>query len=433
MFRKILQIVLKNLARQVTKRYQPQIIGITGSVGKTTAKEAIIKVLSFKYRVRGNIKNYNNEIGLPLTILGLESPGKSLTGWLKVFIKSIGLITFKQKDYPEFLVLEMGVDRPMDMTYLLSIIKPNSGVVTTIGQAHLEFFGTQDAIAEEKGKLIAGLPNNGFAILNIDDKRVAAMASSSQAKIVTYGFDSKAEVRASDLSLNYEQISKLSSDNLPGLMFKLNYQGSIVPVAMPSIISEAAVYSALAAASIGVKYGLSLLDISEALRDFRPPKGRLNALPGSRARIILDDTYNASPTSVVAALNILGRLPASSKEQRVAVLGDMLELGIDGPAEHRRIGQIIAKLPIGQIILVGQLAKLIGEEAQANGWKGKINFFDNSIQAIKEIDDLIPEGATVLLKGSQGMRIERLTKALLVDSSRAADWLVRQDGAWLDS
>lgn len=433
MFRKILQLVLKGLARQVINKYQPQIIGITGSVGKTTAKEATIKVLSVKYRVRGNIKNYNNEIGLPLTILGLESAGKSLAGWLKIFIKSVGLIIFKQKDYPEFLVLEMGVDHPGDMDYLLSVVRPTSGLVTTIGQAHLEFFGTPDGIAAEKGKLIKYLPTSGFAVLNIDDKRVAAMATGSKANVISYGFDSKAEVRASDLSFNYEQVSKLSPDSLPGLIFKLNYQGSIVPVAMPSVISEAAVYSALAAAAIGLKYGLSLLDIAEALRGFRPPKGRLNALPGSQKRIILDDTYNASPTSVIAALNILGRLPADNKKQRVAVLGDMLELGADSSNEHCLIGQTIAKLPIGQLVLVGSLARLIGEEAQAQGWKGEVNFFDNSTEAIKEIDKIIPEAATVLLKGSQGMRIEKITKVLLSDQSRASEWLVRQDGAWLNS
>lgn len=433
MFRKVLQIVLKGLARQVLNKYQPQIIGITGSVGKTTAKEATIKVLSAKYRVRGNIKNYNNEIGLPLTILGLESAGKSLIGWFKIFIKSCYLILFQQVSYPEFLVLEMGVDHPGDMDYLLSVVKPISGIVTTIGQAHLEFFGTPDGIAAEKGKLISYLPTSGFAVLNIDDKRVAAMATGSKANIVSYGFDSKAEVRASDLSFNYEQVSKLSPDSLPGLIFKLNYQGSIVPVAMPAVISEAAVYSALAAAAIGLKYDLSLLDIAEALRGFRPPKGRLNALPGSQKRIILDDTYNASPTSVIAALNILGRLPADNKKQRVAILGDMLELGIDSSTEHCRIGQVVAKLPIGQLVLVGPLARLIGEEARTQGWKGEASFFDNSTEATKEIDKIIPEAATVLLKGSQGMRIEKITKALLNDQSRASEWLVRQDKAWLNS
>ncbi|HQB50876.1 MAG TPA: Mur ligase family protein [bacterium] len=433
MLRKILQKILKNLARQVINKYRPQIIGITGSVGKTTAKEATIKVLSAKYRVRGNIKNYNNEIGLPLTILGLESAGKSLVGWLKIFIKSYQLILSRQNDYPEFLVLEMGVDHPGDIDYLLSVVGPTSGIVTTIGQAHLEFFGTPEAIATEKGKLVAYLPADGFAVLNIDDKRVAAMAANSKASIVSYGFDSKAEVRASDLSFNYEQVSKLSPDSLPGLIFKLNYQGSIVPVAMPAVISEAAVYSALAAAAIGLKYGLSLLDVAEALRGFRPPKGRLNALPGSQGRIILDDTYNASPTSVMAALNILGRLPVENKKQRVAILGDMLELGSESPAEHRCLGQVIAKLPIGQLILVGPLARLIGKEAQAQGWKGEISLFDNSLEAAKEVETIVPVAATVLLKGSQGMRIEKITKVLLNDQNRAGEWLVRQDGAWLDS
>lgn len=433
MLRNLLRQILKRFARAVINKYQPKIIGITGSVGKTTAKEAILQVLAKKYRVRGNIKNYNNEIGLPLTILGLTSPGRSIGGWLRTFSLAADLLIRSRADYPEYLVLEMGVDHPGDMDYLLSIIRPTIGVVTVIGQAHLEFFGSQDNIAKEKGKLITTMPIGGVGILNADDKRVLALAKHGRAKVLTYGFGSQAEVRATDLNFNYQQVSHSSSDNLPGLIFKLNYHGSIVPVAMPAIISEAAVYSALAAAAVGLSQGVGLLDIAEALHDFRPPKGRLNVLPGSNQRILLDDSYNASPTSVAAALEILGRLPAESAKQRVAVLGDMLELGVDGPAEHRRLGQIVAKLPIGQLILVGQLAELIGQEAKQQGWSGQVDNFADSSVAAKQIDQLLPKGATVLLKGSQGSRIEKLTKVLLVDQNKASDWLVRQDGRWLDS
>ena len=433
MFRGLLCYILKKLAQAVVDKYQPKIIGITGSVGKTTTKEAILMVLAKKYRVRGNIKNYNNEIGLPLTILGLESPGRSLFGWLAVISAAIRLIYKNDPDYPEFVVLEMGVDHPGDMNYLLSIVQPIIGVATAVGQAHLEFFGSQDKIAQEKGQLIASLPLGGYGILNADDQRVMAMASKSKAKIITYGSGPQAEVRASDLSFNYERTNHPSAQNLSGLAFKLNYHGSVVPLVIPLIISEAAVSSILAAVAVGLSQELGLLDIADALSSFRVPKGRLNVLPGSRERVLLDDSYNASPTSVAAALNILSRLPADSASQRVAVLGDMLELGVDSPAEHRRLGQIIAQLSIGQLILIGPLAELIGQEAKQQGWSGRIDNFLNAETAIKSIDELIPSAAVVLLKGSQGARIEKLTKALLADQTQAADYLVRQEGRWLDS
>ncbi|NCU44070.1 UDP-N-acetylmuramoyl-tripeptide--D-alanyl-D-alanine ligase [Candidatus Falkowbacteria bacterium] len=429
----LLRYLLKKLAKAVINKYQPKIIGITGSVGKTTTKEAVLMVLAKKYRVRGNIKNYNNEIGLPLTILGLESPGRSIIGWLKVLIISGKLIYQKDPNYPEFVVLEMGVDHPGDMDYLLSIVRPSIGIITVIGQAHLEFFGSQDNIAKEKGKLIVSLPSTGWAILNADDRRVALMSENSQAQIMTYGFGPQAEVRAVDLRFNYQQIGQASIKSLAGLVLKLNYRESVVPLVLPAIISEAAVYSVLAAVAIGLSQDIGLLEITEAVGGFFPPKGRLNILSGSQERILLDDSYNASPTSVAAALSILSRLPAQSAAQRVAVLGDMLELGVDGPAEHRRLGQIIAKLPIGQLVLIGKLAELIGQEAKEQGWQGRIDNFTDSVVAAGQVQKLIPSEALVLLKGSQGARIERVVKVLLSNPDLATSQLVRQDSQWLDS
>ncbi len=427
----LLRYLLRRLARAVIDKYQPQIIGITGSVGKTTTKEAVLMVLAKKYRVRGNIKNYNNEIGLPLTILGLESPGRSIGGWLKVLFSAWRLIQKTDPSYPEFLVLEMGVDHPGDMDYLLSIVQPNIGIITAIGQAHLEFFGSQDNIAQEKGKLIVSLPAAGWAVLNADDQRARLMTGhNKQVQIITYGFGPQADVRATDLQFDYGQVGEKAIPSSVGLRFKLSYQAATVSVTLPGIISEAAVYSVLAAIAVGISQEIDLLTAIKALGDFHAPKGRLNILTGCQNAILLDDSYNASPTAVAAALDILGRWPAL---QRVAVLGDMLELGVDGPAEHRRIGQIVAQLPIGHLVLVGSLAEMIGQEARERGWAGQIDYFADSIAAADKIREIIPERAVVLLKGSQGSRIERITKALLLDPTAAASQLVRQDGSWLDS
>ena len=431
MFQSLARHLLKKLSRAVVEKYQPKIIGITGSVGKTTTKEAILLVLSKKYRVRGNIKNYNNEIGLPLTILGSISPGRSPLGWVKVIIRALGLLIFRDKNYPEFLVLEMGVDHPRDMDYLLSVAQPIIGVVTVIGQAHLEFFGTPDSIAEEKSKLVASLPSSGIAILNADDRRVAAMASKCKGKVITYGLGPEAQVRATEVSFNYRQANKLSPEALVGINCELHYQESVVPLSLPLVMTEAALYSVLAAAAVGLSQDLGLIEIADILKDFQPLRGRFNLLPGVDGSVVIDDSYNASPTSMIAALEILANLPVDNLTRRIAVLGDMLELGLDSPAEHRRVGQVIAGLPIGHLILVGPLAKLIGEEAQSLGWSGELEYFNNSSEAALKIKEIISAPAAILVKGSQGARMERLVKELLANPQEASKYLVRQDGRWL--
>ncbi len=161
--------LLSFFARSIVKKYNPVVVGITGSVGKTSSKEAISLILSCQKRVRSNFSNYNNEFGLPLTIIGLKSPGKNLFKWVKVFVFATNLLLFKDKNYPEILVLEMGVDREGDMDYLLKIVKPDRAVLTNISHSHLEYFGSIEKIKKEKVKLLQGLKKGGVAIINLDN------------------------------------------------------------------------------------------------------------------------------------------------------------------------------------------------------------------------------------------------------------------------
>ena len=162
----ILQLKLKIIARMILCKYKPRVIGITGSVGKTSAREAIYAVLSAQFKARRPLKNYNNEIGLPLAIIGVKSPNKSILGWLGVFFKALGLLLVRDKNYPEILILEMGVDRPGDMKYLLDIVKPEIGVITSIGPSHLEYFETVKKIQEEKGGLVKDLNKDKAYIIH---------------------------------------------------------------------------------------------------------------------------------------------------------------------------------------------------------------------------------------------------------------------------
>lgn len=414
----------------ILRKYQPEVIGVTGSAGKTSSREAIYTVLSSKFQVRQNIKNYNNEIGLPLTIIGIESPGRSLLGWIKVFLKATSLIIKKDKTYPDILVLEMGVDQPGDMAYLTDFVRPKLGVVTLIGPMHLEHFGTIEKIEKEKGGLVSALPNDGWAIVNYDDERCRAIGKASKAKTLTYGFDQKASVRAVEIFFSFEHQD--DHEGLAGVSFKLSYDGSIVPVLLPKVLGYGAIYAALAGAAVGVTYGMNLVEIAQALRNLRSPKGRMNIIPGIKQTLIIDDTYNGSPQPTIAALQVVGKIPLAKGARRIAVLGDMMELGHFTQEGHRSVGRTAAENKIDILIAVGERSKETAKAAEQAGiTKDNIFKFDSSEEAKVFLKDLLLAGDLVLVKGSQSMRMEKAVKEVMAEPLKAKELLVRQD--WSDA
>lgn len=424
--KKILELKLKILAKVILAKYKPEIIGITGSVGKTSAKEAIFAVLSFKHRVRQNIKNYNNEIGLPLTIIGVESQGKSLFGWLFVFLKALGLIIFKDKNYPEILILEMGIDRPGDMEYLLSIVDCKVGVVTRIGHSHFEFFGSVAKIKKEKSLLIRKLPKEGCAILNYDEEFYEEIKNMSRAKIISYGFNEGAMIQAKEAKIiNFDQLKT----GFAGINFKISYGGSSVPVGLPGSLAETSVQAALVGAATGIFYEMSLIDIASALAVSKPPRGRMNLIYGIKNTLIIDDTYNASPQSTIAALETFGKIKTDGR--KFAILGDMLELGKYTEEGHRSVGEQVVASKISQLIVVGEKARDIARGAESKGMKkDNIFYFPNSEEARIFVQNRIGENDLILIKGSQGMRMEKIVKEIMAEPLRAEELLVRQDKEW---
>ena len=422
--KKIIQLKLAFLAKAILKKYQPDVIGVTGSYGKTSAKDAIYTALSAKFSVRRNVKNYNNEIGLPLTIIGTETGGSSGLNWLAVFAKAIGLLCKRDRNYPKILVLEMGVDRFGDMKYLTLMAPCKVGVVTSVAQVHLEYFKTLEKIAREKSVIVTHLKKDGWAVLNGDNKLVAGMEQRVRAKVLTYGLGDACAVRAKEIN-----ISENTDREVAGLSFKLCYDGSTVPVLLPSILGEHLIYAALAAAAVAITYGMNLLEISEALRRFAAPRGRMNLLDGIKGTFIIDDSYNAGPDSMEAAVNTLGKI--KTRADKYAVLGDMLELGDYTEEGHRRIGRSIWENGIGYLITVGERAKLIAIEAEKCGLdRDNIYSFDNSDEAGRFIQDRIKPGDFILIKGSQGMRMEKAVKEIMAEPLRAGELLVRQDKSW---
>jgi UDP-N-acetylmuramoyl-tripeptide--D-alanyl-D-alanine ligase len=421
---------LSLFARMIIKKYQPVIIGITGSIGKTSAKEAVYCVLKDHLSVRLSQKNYNNEIGLPLTVIGAESAGRNIFGWLLVFLKALSILVFKSKKYPRALILEMGVDHPGDMAYLTSIAPPTIGIVTAVSYSHIEYFGSLVNIKKEKQVLIESLASKGLAILNYDNEATREMSTASQARVITYGLRSGADLQAQDVSYNFAK----GGYELSGLNFKLNYNGSVVPVFMGKAMSETALYAALAAAAVGLYFEMNLVEIALALKDFSLPKGRMNVLPGIKHTFIIDDTYNSSPEAVIAALSVLSRIKIDPEASKYAVLGDMLEIGAYTEEGHRLVGRKLVESGISRLIAVGERSRDIIRGAKDAGLEDDfIFYFDSSEDAGKFLQDRIKAGDIILVKGSQGVRMEKAVKEIMAEPERAAELLVRQGKEWTDA
>jgi UDP-N-acetylmuramoyl-tripeptide--D-alanyl-D-alanine ligase len=418
---KTLEAVLRWMAKIILKKYKPIVIGISGSVGKTSAKEAIFAVLSPKFRTRKNEKNYNNEIGIPLTIIGAESGNKSLWKWLKIFAKWLAVVILPF-EYPEVLVLEMGVDRPGDMRYLLSFIPVRVCVITRIASSHLEFFENIDHIAKEKGRLAEVLPEEGMAILNADDERILKMKELTKARIITFGIDNEADVRATDITYNYQD-KKLS-----GIGFKLNYEGKIIPVRLHYVLARHQIYAALASAAIGITFKINLVDIAASLENFFSPPGRMNLISGIRGSLIIDDTYNSSPISALAALDVMQEIQATRK---IAVFGDMLELGKETEKGHKEVAQKIFSTKVDLFLAVGERMEVAFRELHSLGYPAiNLFYFESPETAAKKLKEIIREEDLILVKGSQGMRMEKVVEEIMAKPGKADEFLCRQSKEW---
>ena len=415
-----LENVLRLMAVAVLRRHQPSVVAITGSVGKTSAKDAISQVLCAKFSVRENQKNYNNEIGIPLTIIGAESGGRNVFKWLWVLLKWIW--TLLLPGYPEILVLELGIDRPGDMAHFMFFIQPTVGVVTNVSASHLEFFSTVEKIAKEKGVLIKTLNENGFAVLNGDDELSRQMEKNSKAEVLKFGFDQKAQINASNLNYNYQE-------SLPdGLSFKLNYDGKNVPIRLKNILASHYVYAALAGVTVGVIFKMNLVEIAQALENLQAPTGRMNLLEGIGGSYLIDDTYNASPVSTLAALETLLQLQT---QRKIAVLGDMLELGEESQQGHLNVVKKALQSKIDLLFVIGTRMEKAGKQLIAQGQAtDKIVIFASHEEIVLALQKIIKKGDFVLVKGSQGMRMEKIVAGLLAQPAEAEKLLCRQSKQW---
>jgi UDP-N-acetylmuramoyl-tripeptide--D-alanyl-D-alanine ligase len=359
---------LQRLAAWWRKRHDIEVTAVTGSVGKTTCKELIASVLSTRFRTLKSEANLNTEIGIPLTLLQLAQEHQRA-------------------------VLEFGMYARGDIALLSELAQPRIGVVTNIGPVHLERLGSQGAITAAKAELVEALPANGVAVLNGDDSRTAALASRTEARVVYYGLSEQCHIRGTDLA----------TKGLEGIEFRLMTADASKPITMP-LPGRHHVYAALAAAAVALEYGMALDQIANALRETKLDlRGRI--LAGPSGSTIIDDSYNASPASMLAQLELLSELPG----RRIALLGDMLELGAAEREGHRRVGERAASA-CDLLLTVGERARDISAAIGSNGSKAR--HLNSTEEALGVLKSELREGDYLLIKASRAIAFEEVVAAL---------------------
>ena len=412
-------------ARRIVKLNRPKIVGVTGSVGKSSTKEAIYLVLKSRHSVRKNLGNLNNEIGLPLAIIGNIDPKSNAIKWARVMARGLLMAFVKSRDYPKILVLEMAVDRPGNMKYLTSLAPPDVGVITNIGVSHLEFFKSQKGILKEKVQIYKLLPKDGLAVINNDDFYLRSIKNRLGTKVVSYGFRKDSDICAREVKIGNENELGEGVSLAQGTILRISFNTIFLPLELPNIISKAQLYAALAAAAVGIHFGMNLVEVAKALRDFCPLPGRAQLIRGKRGNLVIDDSYNSSPQSVKDALETLALVKSKKK---TVILGDMLELGPMENSAHRELASLIR--PVAKkAILIGKRTLLTQQELRRLGFpKDKIFHYKVSTEPDKQINRIIGSGEVILVKGSQGLRMEKITEQLVPKK----EWnrLPRQNTEW---
>lgn len=422
--RRIILFFLTLEAKAVLYRHKPKIIVVTGSVGKTSTKDAAFTAVKGSTFVRKSEKTYNTDIGVPLTILGLPNGWSNFAIWIQNLFKGL-LLMVSGAPYPKLLVVEIGADRPGDISHSLSWVKSNIVITTAFPDVppHVEFYASPEAVVQEELFPISLLPSDGVAVLNADDAHTDAIELGEGVRRITYGFEKNADVRA----LRYRITSKQGMAS--GISFDVGYQDEVAHVVLPGLLGKNHAYAVLGGIAGAVASGVALADATQGFNNHSSPNGRMQLIQGSKKSLIIDDTYNSSPVAVEEALTALKSSPVKGK--RVAVLADMLELGSFTSQEHSRIGEL-AHEHADILVTVGVRSRGTAEKARESGMpESRVHAFDRSEDAIGFLESFIEEGDLILIKGSQSMRMEKITKALMAEPDKASELLVRQNPEWL--
>lgn len=422
--KQIVVYILELEARAVLKKYKPKIIAITGTVGKTSTKDSVYTALCNFYFCRKSQKSFNSELGVPLTILGLQNAEQSVLGWIKNILDGLDVVILPNH-YPEWLILEIGTDRPGDIEAVSKWVKPDITIITKLSRTpvHIEFFSSVEEVFAEKGNLVKALKPGGTLVLNADDEDVLLYKKMSDEKILLFGNEVEADIRGSEYEVMYDE------NKLPvGIRFLITVQNETHQVELLGTLGAHHSYHVLAAMAV-----ISALkeDIGSAIKSFRRHEttpGRMRLVPGLKGAMIIDDTYNSSPVALNEALKTLKNIKAKRK---IAILGDMLELGKFSIEAHKNAG-VNAKDSSDILVTVGVRSRAIAESALNSGMnENNIFQFDDSKEAGDFMQNVLKNGDVILIKGSQGMRMEKTVEEIMAEPDKKGEYLVRQYGFWL--
>ena len=420
--------LLKHQAQLVLKKYRPKIIAITGSVGKTLTKEAIYQVLSKNFFVRKSEKSFTAELGVPLAILGCGEGAPGISQLIKNILIGFKTVFFKT-NYPHWLILEVDGDKPGDLAMVSSLMRPDILVVTAIGEvpSHIETFGDMDIFLNEKKAMVDSLRFGGAVVYNADDPVTFDLAQGSKVKMVPVGIQSNVQVSGTDFEILYGS-GKTGSVPI-GMSFGLKYKAETFPINIFNTIGDQNEYALLLAFAVGLEFGLKPQEIIKSLSKFSPLPGRMNFVPGIKDTIIIDDSYNSSPIAMAQAIEVLKEI--KSVEKKVAVIGDMLELGRFSAIEHRKIAELL-RGSATHVVCVGFRARKIGDELLGYGFpESNIVSFDTSDEVGKYLQNFVDDSDIILVKGSQAMRMEKVVEEIMRYPEDKKKVLVRQEEEWL--
>jgi UDP-N-acetylmuramyl pentapeptide synthase len=392
---------------------------VTGSVGKTSTKDAVAAVLSTRFLVRKSDKSFNSEFGVPFTIFGgkdVKSP-RNPFAWFPVFKNALALLILPNH-YPNMLVLEVGADRAGDLQRILRTATPDAVVVTRLPEipVHVEAYSSPAAVREEEFSPAYALAPAAPLIISADDPYALDASVRTAARIISYGLAKDATVRISEHSF-YEEDGKVV-----GMQMDLVAGEKEEHVVVKGSVGLTQLLPVAAAIGVAIAFDVPPTEALKALESYEPPPGRGRILVGKNGSILIDDSYNASPAAVEEALATLKAFPRAKR--RIAILGDMLELGRYSAMEHERIGALACK-NAAIVVAVGIRARAF----VANPCETEVQRYDNSASAAAALPSLLQEGDVILIKGSQSVRMERIVEALLANRSDLSQ-LVRQEPEW---
>lgn len=413
-----MQKLLETLVKIKLGRIRPTVIGITGSLGKTSTKEAIAHVLKSKWRVVQSQKSLNTEFGLLLAVLGQPSGFTSPLKWTRILVNA-AREAFNPKPC-DFLILEYGADRPGDIEHLVSLVPPHIGIITRIARVHQDEgqFRDEHAVFEEKKRLAESIPLDGFAVLNSEDSLLKNLHVKLRAK--TFWFGAGGDIWAEYL--------KNTRHGFSATIHTGNQLGSQKFEAEFPVIGSFHISLFLPALLIGEHFGIPLKKGIEALSTFRLPSGRMSEIPGKNHSTLLDSSYNSSPEAMKQALKLLHDFPGGRK---IAVLGNMNELGDYTERGHREIAREIGSW-LHELVTVGESAAIIADECLKIGFpKSRMKILLDASAAAQYLQNILKKDDVVLFKGSQNrVRLERAVKALMAHPEDAKKLLCRQEPEW---